>query len=564
MTTTTTTKNKFVDEKKPLDHDSPKSYQNLPLTTSGDSFYDTLSNSDPETQKFMLKLALIASMSGLLFGYDTGVVSGAIIFLRSDMDLNNVEVEVLVASTILAAAFSAWFGDHLLDDLGRKRTLVVSSVIFIIGSLIMGAAAGPYHGYYMLLLGRIIVGVAIGFASEAGPLYISECAPPDLRGSLTTLFNVAVVGGQVFASVLCGMLSYLPESYSWRLMLAFGAVPAFAQMAGFMSLPLSPTWLVVQGRTADAERVLYKIRGGTVPPSHGDHENDDEKKEEPVFHNTTKHDPVQQELEEIIEEHETAKKGADTTLWEMWCNPTLRRSMILGCCLWAASQLAGINTIMYYGASIVRRTGLEGDRSFDIWVTVPLNMMQLFGIFVCYTIIDKQGRRPTLLFSMTCVWIGLFSIGVGFWMDSGAFTVFAMCFYLFSFGVGLSTMPYTLNAEIYPTEYRGKCVAQSTAIFWFSNFLVSLTFLSMARWLGNHGVFFFYTVIVILSEVWFYINMPETAGKSFHEIQAMFALSEQQHALAAAAAAGSKTNYGSLPTDDIQLSKDGDRVVVVV
>jgi len=523
-------------------------------STPGTTNLDVVGNNNA----FVTKLSLIASLSGLLFGYDTGVVSGAVIFLRSDLDLGNLQIEILVASTILSAAIAAWYGDHLLDDWGRKRTLMVASLIFVVGSVIMGLAGGPGRGYYMLLAGRIIVGVAIGFASEAGPLYISECAPPDLRGSLTTLFNVAVVGGQVFASVLCGCLSYLPETYNWRIMLLFGAVPALGQMIGFYTLPRSPTWLVTQGRRDEAEQVLYQIRG-REPPGESKIDTSDleviHEKVEEDHGGTHLYDPVQEELEEIVEEHEAAQKGAGATLWQMWCHPIMRRSMLLGCCLWAASQLAGINTIMYYGASIVERAGLEGDLSFAIWVTVPLNMMQLLGILVCYKIIDKPGRRFTLLTSMTGVWMGLFGIGLGFYFDAGIFTVLAMCFYLFAFGVGLSTMPYTLNAEIYPMEFRGKCVAQSTAMFWFTNFWVSLTFLTMAKYMGNAGVFFFYTVIVIVTEIWFYVNMPETAGKSLHEVQVLFAEQANEDVASLASLHSSvssqhESKYGSLNNND--------------
>jgi MFS family permease len=492
---------------------------------------------------FVMRLSVIASMSGLLFGYDTGVVSGAIIFCRGYMDLSDLQVEVVVASTILSAAFSAAFGHHLLDKKGRKGTLVISSTIFIIGSIVMACAFGPKKGYPVLVAGRIVVGIAIGLASDAGPLYISECAPPKLRGSLISLFNVAVVGGQVFASIVCGCLSYLPSSYNWRLMLGFGAVPALLQMTGFMLLPLSPTWLVMQGRTKEAEEVLRKIRMVPPPTDKAFVELSTSKKHDDVPTVTSSHpradsvsdpstaedeaeqrDSVLDELSEIITECRTAMKGKHVRLGELWRSfPHIRRAMILGCSLWAVSQLAGINTIMYYGASIVRRTGLGGDKSFDIWITVPLNTMQLIGIAVCYAIIDRKGRRTTLLLSMTFVWIGLFLIGLGFAMDSPITTVLAMCLYLFSFGVGLSTMPYTMNCEIYPIEYRGLCVAQATGVFWFTNFLVSVTFLTLTHLLGNAGVFFLYTAIVVVSEICFYFWVPETSGLSLHQIQALFA-----------------------------------------
>eukprot|EP00977_Amphora_coffeiformis_P030274 scaffold45806_cov237-Amphora_coffeaeformis.AAC.5 len=458
---------------------------------------------------FVIKLALIASMSGLLFGYDTGVVSGAIIYLRPHMELSNVEEEIIVSSTILSAAVSAFIGHHMMDSKGRKYTLVVASLIFVLGSLVMGIAFGDRHGYIMLLVGRILVGAAIGLASDAGPLYISECAPPNLRGSLTTLFNIAVVGGQIFASVVCGIFSYLPIAYNWRCMLAFGAVPALAQMIGFSTLPLSPSWLVLKNKEVEAEKVLRRIR---MAP----------KQEDGVVKNDYE-DHVMEELREIKQEVHLAKQHQHVTLRELWFNNRpVRRMMMLGCSLWAVSQLAGINTIMYYGASIVRRSGIEGDRTFDIWITVPLNTMQLIGIFVCFSIIDKKGRRPTLLLSMTMVCFSLILIGTGFATGSSLLTIIAMCAYLFSFGVGLSTMPYTMNSEIYPTEYRGVCVAQATGVFWMSNFIVSVTFLTLAKYMSNAGVFFLYAGIVIVSEIIFYFKVPETAGLSLHKIQALF------------------------------------------
>lgn len=311
-----------------------------------------IGSSDRSHDGFIIKLAIVASMSGLLFGYDTvwcfkgreklffsglkrlnlssrlqGVVSGAVIFMRADMDLSPFQVEVVVASTILAAALSSFWGHHLLDDWGRKKTLMAASGTFVLGSIIMGAAYGPYHkGLTMLIIGRIVVGAAIGLASEAGPLYISECATPPLRGKLTTLFNIAVVGGQVFAAILCGFLSYLPGNYNWRIMLAFGAVPAFAQLLGFLSLPLSPTWLVLQGRQEEAETVLRQIRDApAISPIEGEAE----------------YDPVHEEIQDIIDEYKQSKKLQHVGLLRLWTsNRAIRKAMILGCSLWAVSRLS--------------------------------------------------------------------------------------------------------------------------------------------------------------------------------------------------------------------------------
>lgn len=288
------------------------------------------------------------------------------------------KVEIIVSSTILSAAVSAAYGHIMMDRKGRKATLVLASIVFVIGSIIMamaGLANGvtSTSGYVTLVIGRIVVGVAIGLASDAGPLYISECAPPKLRGSFTTLFNVAVVGGQVVASVVCGALSYLPPTYNWRIMLALGALPALLQMIGFLTLPLSPTWLLLQGRKDEAEEVLRRIRppvNNVMPVAaqavaaksahHPIQDDQDTETSSSISGSQTEEtsnqhppdhhhheDPVMHELNEIQEEIETAKAGSNVGLWKLWRNfPHVRRAMILGCSLWAVSQLAGINTIM--------------------------------------------------------------------------------------------------------------------------------------------------------------------------------------------------------------------------
>ena len=454
----------------------------------------------PENKLFVIKLTIIASLSGLLFGYDTGVVSGASIFIQSYMDITDLEVEIMVSITIIAAAFSALAGGPLMKKAGRKATLTIASLIFIAGSLIMAFAFGAMNGYYMLVVGRLIVGIAIGLASEGGPVYIAEVAPPEKRGGLITMFNIAVVSGQVGASLICGGFSYLPHDVNWRVMLGFGCVPAIFQLFGFWLLPQSPQWLARVGRNDEAETVLKEIR------------------------NT---DDVSEELGDILEEVELANEGSKANIVTLWLQyPGVRRAMIIGCLLWALSQLAGINTVMYYGATIVNMSGItsgfEESESFDIWITAPLSFMQLVGIIICMVVIDYLGRRKTVLFSIVFVFVFLVVIGTGFAKDIGTLTIVGLCGYLLSFGFGLSTMPYTINAEIYPIQYRSVCVAQATALFWFSNFLVSLTFLSLTNFIGTAGAFYLYAAIVAIGFFLVFFLLPETTGLSLEEIQNIF------------------------------------------
>lgn len=449
---------------------------------------------------FVLKLAIIASFSGLLFGYDTGVVSGAAIFIQDHMEISDFEIEIMVSITILSAALSALAGGPVMKKTGRKMVLTIASIIFIVGSLLMGLSFGPKNGYYVLVIGRFIVGIAIGLASEAGPVYIAEVAPPEKRGGMITLFNIAVVSGQVGASLVCGGFSYLPDTINWRLMLGFGSIPAFFQLVGFRMLPKSPQWLARVGRLEETEKILKEIRAT---------------------------DDVSSEFNDIMEEVELANMGAKANIFSLWLfHPAVRKAMIIGCLLWVLSQLAGINTVMYYGAMIVNESGItsgfEESESFDIWITAGLSMMQLLGILICLRAIDFLGRRKTVLFSICAVFLFLIVIATGFAKDWSIVTVVGLCGYLLSFGFGLSTMPYTINAEIYPIQYRSICVAQATSLFWLSNFVVSLTFLTLSDSLGSAGTFYLYAGIVAVGFFLVFFLLPETSGLSLEEIQQIF------------------------------------------
>lgn len=455
-------------------------------------------------QAFARKIAFLASVSGALFGYDTGVVSGATVYIVRFMNLSHLEAEVMVSSTVAAAAVGAVAGGMAIDRYSRRKVLLFASVLFVLGALLMALAFGPRRGFYMLVFGRIVVGLAVGAASEAGPVYIAEATPMAVRGAMITSFNVAVVAGQMIAGLVCGAFSYLGPSMNWRLMLGAGSLPAIVQFVGFLQMPSSPHWLVYKGKQDEALNVLQKVRD----PSE-----------------------VAQELESIKNCVRLAEEGSKVSLLQLWIsNAPVRKAMALGCLLWFASQYAGINTIMYYGASILEMAGFgnmfvrddEGATHFNIWMTAPLALLQLVGVLLCFHVIDRCGRRNTLFISLSFVVLFLMVMAVSFMLDFPSVTAAGMGGYLLAFGFGLSTMPYAVNAEIYPIQYRSVCTAQANFVFWATNFAVSLTFLTLTDCITTAGSFLLYAggTVVIGFVLWLFL--PETSGKSLEEVQALF------------------------------------------
>ena len=207
-------------------------------------------------QGFVVLLTLVAALGGFLFGYDTGVVSGAIIKMRETFLLSSTWLEVVVSVTIAAAAVSALLAGFLCDFIGRRPTLLVASVVFTVGSLVLGAA---YH-LAMLVIGRVIVGVGIGIAAMAVPMYIAESAPARLRGMLVVLNVLFLTGGQLAATVVDGAFSFLRYDIGWRFMLGLGGVPSVLMFIGLLFMPESPRWLVFRGKTEKARAVLGKLR----------------------------------------------------------------------------------------------------------------------------------------------------------------------------------------------------------------------------------------------------------------------------------------------------------------
>mmetsp|Transcript_36303 Transcript_36303/g.66510 ORF Transcript_36303/g.66510 Transcript_36303/m.66510 type:complete len:530 (-) Transcript_36303:112-1701(-) len=483
----------------------------------------------------MYLLVCIASVGGFLFGYDTGVISGAMIEIKQGSGIGGrtltaEEQELVVSCTVAAAAVGSGLSGMLQQTryFGRKTLILNASILFIHAAWLMALA----NSVTELLVGRVLVGLSVGVASHTVPIYIAEAAPAHMRGTLATMNNVTLVLGQVIASATCCL--YAQQDYEtrgrtgWRWMIGWGAAPAIALFLGACCLPESPRWLlhVAENRDKAKASILWLRRDVAVA-------------------NEELHS-----IEVSIAAEMAAQDGNTHSLLQKLCARRTRRALVLGMGLQILQQATGINTIMYYSATIMEMARSTGNGSVachgsqsasshltkgdvgDVCWTAPLAMCQLAGTIVGMLAVDRWGRRPLVLSSLLAAAASLFSLGLGFHGDGhGELASVAMCTYLTFFGLGLAPVPWLVNAEIFPLETRGAAIGLTTATNWIANFFVAATFLDVSRALSTDkecpethpdGGFWLYGIIAILGFVWLAVSMPETKGLTLEEIDRHF------------------------------------------
>lgn len=341
----------------------------------------------------LVALTLLAAVGGFLFGYDTGIISSANLYLRDEFGLSSFQQEVIVSATVGAAAIFSPIGGIFNNALGRKRTILISSIIFITGSVILFGAIS----FFMLLLGRLIVGIAIGMSSATIPLYLAEASPPQYRGRSVVGFQLMITFGMWIASVVGASLSYLKSSLSWRLMLGLAAVPAGVQFIGFYFMPESPRWLVSEGREVEAFESLTEINRQSK-------KNDSERSAKCT---------AAAELTSIMRHNENTKRAPKLHR----LNRSFWKALLLGCTLQTFQQLSGINTVMYYSATIIQMAGIR-DNTSAIWISSMTSFINFVSTFSSIYVVDRFGRRPLLLTSIVGVIITLLGLSASFWLIS--------------------------------------------------------------------------------------------------------------------------------------------------
>jgi SP family galactose:H+ symporter-like MFS transporter len=445
--------------------------------------------SERQAARNVILTAAIAGLGGLLFGYDTGVIAGALLFIKPDFGLGSFESGMVVGAVPIGAVFGAAMSGRLSDGWGRREAILFASVVFAIGAL--GSAAAPNTA--VLVGARVIVGIAIGVASAAAPVYISEVAPPEKRGQLVSFFQLAVTIGIVIA-YLVGLA--FNNSGEWRWMLGLGAVPALALGIGMLEMPQSPRWLVMAGKDYIARATLARIRTG-----------DEE--------------AITEELEEIKQSLEVEPGG-----WRDLLHPIVRAALFVGVGLAILQQITGINTVIYYAPTIVQFTGVNGSAS-AILAAVGVGVVNVGMTVVALRLLDRSGRRTLLMIGVSGMVVSLVALGAAFIGGGGStaasiIAIASLMTYVAAFAISLGPIFWLMNAEIYPLNVRSKAAGVGTMANWTFNFIVSLTFLVLIDALGRSGAFWLYAGIGVVT-LWFcWKFVPETKGKRLEDIEEIF------------------------------------------
>ncbi len=457
---------------------------------------DGLEASRRRARRNVVLTAAIAGLGGLLFGYDTGVIAGALLFIKTDFDLSSFAQGLVVAAVPIGAVVGAAIAGPAADRYGRRSMILLAAAIFIVGAL--ASAAAP--GVEVLVIARIVIGVAIGLASAAAPVYISEVAPPESRGRLVSFFQLAVTIG-ILVAYLVGLAFDHVEG--WRWMLGLGCVPALALAIGMVRMPQSPRWLVMSGDDFAARAALAKIRV-----------------DDP--------DTIDRELDEIKGSLDE-KPGA----WSELLQPVVKAALVVGVGLAILQQVTGINTVIYYAPTIIEFTGVDSSAG-SILAAVGVGIINVGMTVVALRLLDRAGRRTLLFVGVSGMSISLFALGGAFVGGGGStlssvVAIVSLMTYVASFAISLGPIFWLLNAEIYPLSVRSKAAGVGTMANWTFNFIVSLTFLLLIEALGRPGAFWLYGGIGLLTLAFCWKFVPETKGKRLEDIQAFFQARVERH-----------------------------------
>jgi SP family sugar:H+ symporter-like MFS transporter len=428
------------------------------------------------------------ALGGMLFGYDTGVISGAILFIKSDLGLNAFYQGLVVSSLLLGAMAGAGAAGPLSDRLGRRRIILIAAVVFTIGAL--GAALSP--NVTVLVLFRIVLGLAVGAAALIVPLYLSEVAPTEIRGAVSSLNQLMIVVGILIAYIVNALLA---ASEAWRTMLGLAVVPSLALLVGMYFMPETPRWLVSREREDEARDVLRQTR-------------DDE--------------AVEREIREI-KEVEREESGGLKELAAPWVRPAL----IVAVGLAIFQQIIGINTIIYYAPTTLTAAGF-GEQAAT-YANVAIGVLNVVMTLIAIRLIDRTGRVPLLVGGLLGMIASLVVLGASSLLlpapqnptdPLAIITLGCLAVFIASFAASWGPTVWVMLPEILPLKIRGTAMGLAIFLHWGANFAVSQTFPILLASVGAGVVFLGYAVVAVAALLFVRSRVTETKGRSLEEIEA--------------------------------------------
>jgi sugar porter (SP) family MFS transporter len=436
---------------------------------------------------FIWKVSLIAGLGGILYGFDMGIIAAALIFVRSTFSLSTQMEEIVVSVVLAGSMLGAVVGGTLADRAGRRTILIWGGVLFIAGSLLAPLAPNVA----LLIVARTLLGIAIGFTSVTAPVYVSELAPPQSRGTLIGLYQFALTGGIALAD-LAGY--WLAGDRAWRLMFGLGAIPALFFLLLVLTVPESPRWLVAHGRSGEAEAVLMSYT-----------------------------DEAGASL--LLADIRASLLITMEKRWRALWTPTVRKALFVAVGFTVLQQVTGINTIIYYGPQIFALAGISSDKS-AIFATLLVAVVNVLATIIALVLVDRVGRKPLLYWGVGGMTLSLFLLSYSFHnqvtLGSSLGVVATACLmvYITCFAFSMGPIAWIIVAEVFPLRLRGRGVAAATLGSGTANFIVSLTFLSLIKAAGNSATFSIYGAFCILTLFFVRFVMPETKGCELESISA--------------------------------------------
>lgn len=449
-------------------------------------------------------LSLVAALGGLLFGYDTAVISGTISQVSLQFQLTTMQSGWYVGSALVGSIIGVIFAGRLSDKLGRKITMFLSAILFI--SCGIGCALS--NSLTELVIWRMVGGAGIGIVSVVCPLYISEISPASHRGRLVSLYQLAVTVGFLAAYLMNYYLLNLSVNYhsnsivlqkifgteSWRGMLGAETLPALLFFIVIFFIPESPRWLMVRNKKSQAAQIFSRIFTN---------------QEEVIYQ--------MNETEKVLQLQ--ANESSD---WKVLMQPGFRKAVLIGCAIAILGQFMGVNAVLYYGPSIFESSGLS--RGDSLFYQALIGTVNMLTTVLALLIIDKIGRKKLVYVGVSGMIISLILIGLYFsfanvWGLTSIFLLICFLAYIFFCAGSISAVIFVFLSEMYPTRIRGLAMSIATLSLWIGTYLIGQLTPWMLETLTPSGTFFLFAAMCIPYMLIVWKLMPETAGKSLEDIE---------------------------------------------
>lgn len=447
---------------------------------------ETMQADAPVDKLFIVRLSFVAALGGLLFGFDTAIISGAIPYITSYFNLNAYMLGWTVSSILIGCASGALLAGLFADKYGRRACLILCALLFAVS----GIGVSLSNQLYLFITFRLIGGLGVGAAAMVSPMYIAEIAPAKLRGQLVAFYQMAIVIGILLAYFSNYFFDGMGVN-NWRWMFASQTAPSVVFLLLLFIVPETPRWLMMKGRKAEAIKILTKISNGS---------------------------PV----DKVVGEIERSFQKRPEILLKHLFSKTYKPVLVIGILVAVFQQITGINSIFYYAPVIFKETANDG--TSPLLQTIVLGVVNVLATFGAIAMVDKLGRKKLLLAGCVLMCVSLVAIGLCFQFKyfSHYIVLIFTLIYVAAFGCTLGAVVWVYLAEIFPNQIRSLALSVATLALWLADFAVTLTFPVMSKQLGTASTMFIYAGFCVLAFVYMLFKVKETRGKSLEEVESLF------------------------------------------